>query len=122
MAFCANCGNEVAPNAAACLNCGHPTGVGVALPGAQGRTDGSAIGALILGIMGIISCPLVLSIPAIILGKKSLAAIEADPSLQGDGMARAGVVLGWIGVALGILGVIIIAAAIFLSEATTYTS
>lgn len=119
MAFCGHCGKAIAEAAIACPSCGHPTGARAPGGGGSGSTDGSAIGALILGILGIVSCPGVLSIPAIILGKKSLAVIEGDPSRGGEGMARAAIVLGWIGVGLFVLAAFIIAAVVFFGEATT---
>ena len=43
---------------------------------------------------------MVLSIPALIVGNQALTKIKQDPTLQGEGLARAGVILGWIGVGL----------------------
>lgn len=70
------------------------------------RTEGTAIIALVLGILGIISCPVVLSIPAVIVGNQAKAKIAQDPTLEGEGMARAGVILGWIGIGLGALAIV----------------
>jgi hypothetical protein len=98
MAFCVNCGNELSDQAPVCPRCGHPRAA--AQPR---RTEGLAIGALILGILGITSCPLIASIPAVILGSQARARIEQDPALEGEGIARAGVILGWIGIGLSVL-------------------
>ncbi len=57
--------------------------------------------SLITGIAGYVTCPLVLHIVAIVLGNQALGRIRSDPSLEGDGMAKAGVILGWIGVLIG---------------------
>ncbi len=61
-------------------------------------TDGQAVGALICGILGLFACPLVLSIVAIVLGKQSSKAIRASGgALEGEGVAKAGLILGIIG-------------------------
>lgn len=100
MAFCANCGSETPDQAAACPRCGHPAQSPVAGPQ---RTDGGAIVSLVLGILGIFPFPLVLSIVALILGRRARARIARDPSLDGAGLARAGIVLGWIGIVVGVV-------------------
>ncbi len=103
MAFCTHCGGEVADGAAACANCGHPQ-----LTTPVKRTEGTAIASLILGIAGFVVCPLVPSIVAIILGTQARAKIRSDPMLDGDGMAKAGVILGWIGVGIAVLAAVAI--------------
>jgi hypothetical protein len=65
--------------------------------------DGSAVAALVLGIFGIIACPLILSIPAVIVGLQAQAKIRQDPTLQGEALARAGVVLGWVGIGIAVV-------------------
>ncbi|HVE76416.1 MAG TPA: DUF4190 domain-containing protein [Actinomycetota bacterium] len=63
-------------------------------------TDGQAVAALICGILGLFACPLVLSIVAIILGKQSSKSIRASGgALDGEGMAKTGLILGIIGTA-----------------------
>ena len=120
MAYCESCGNEVSDLATACPKCGHPRG-GVAV---AGRMEGTAVAALILGIFGIISCPLILSVPALIVGNQALSKIRQDPTLQGEGLARAGVVLGWCGVGLGLLFIIgaVIAIAVGAFHSTTISN
>jgi hypothetical protein len=102
MAFCTNCGTEMSDAAAACPQCGHPRALG----GAGRRTEGSAIAALVLGIAGIVVCPLVPSIIAIIVGSQARTKIANDPSLEGEGLAKTGVILGWVGIGLAVLGII----------------
>lgn len=59
-----------------------------------------ALASLILGISGLFFS-IVAGIPAIILGRQSLAEIKkSSGNLSGEGMAMAGQVLGWISVAL----------------------
>jgi hypothetical protein len=54
----------------------------------------------VLGILGIVSCQ-PLGIAAIIVGNQATEEIAASRGqLGGDGMAKVGVVLGWVAVAL----------------------
>jgi hypothetical protein len=62
------------------------------------KTNGLAIAALVLGILGV-------SIIAIILGHVGLSQIKRTGE-QGRGMALAGVILGYIGFALAIIWII----------------
>lgn len=75
--------------------------------GAKPATEGSAITAIVLGIAGIIVLPLILSIPAIIVGKNAQKKIDASGgTLGGTELAKAAVVCGWIGTAIGLLFVV----------------
>jgi len=68
-------------------------------------TSGMAIASMVLGIVWIYWIG---SILAVIFGHISLSQMRQNPSLEGRGMAIAGVVLGWIGI--GVLLIIIIVA------------
>jgi uncharacterized membrane protein YvbJ len=104
MAYCENCGNDISDQAYACPKCGHPRASrGPAGATAARRTEGTAIASLVLGILGIVMCPLILSIAAIVLGSQAKAKIAAERGLEGEQLAKAGIVLGWIGVAWGVL-------------------
>ncbi len=84
--------------------------------GAKPATEGSAITAIVLGIAGIIVLPLFLSIPAIIVGKNAQKKIDASGgTLGGTELAKAAVVCGWIGTALGSLFVIAFIVIVFVS-------
>jgi Domain of unknown function (DUF4190) len=72
------------------------------------RTSGYAIASLVLGIAGFFVIPLIPSILAIIFGQKAKDEIRTNPAIAGDGLATAGVVLGWIGVALVALGLLVL--------------
>jgi hypothetical protein len=104
MAFCENCGHEISDAALACPSCGHPQRRFGGIVLSSGRVEGTAIASLILGIAGFLVCPLVLHILAIILGNQAKAKIAADPSLEGDALAKAGVILGWVGVGVAVAG------------------
>lgn len=106
MPYCSNCGTEMADQAVSCPSCGHPAPH--ARPAAGRRTEGTAVASLVLGIAGFIICPLIPSILAIVFGNQAQGKIRQDPSLEGDGMAKAGVILGWIGVGLAALGILIV--------------
>jgi hypothetical protein len=65
------------------------------------------VASLVLGICGIVVFPLIPSVLAIVFGHSARRDIEAQPGLGGGGMATAGIVLGWIGVAVVALGVVL---------------
>jgi hypothetical protein len=66
-------------------------------------TNGKAIAALVLGVAGFVFFPLVPSILAIVLGGQARAEIRGNPAEDGDGLAQAGVILGWVGVGMCVL-------------------
>lgn len=63
--------------------------------------------SLIAGILGLTLFPGIGSIIAVILGmmakKEIRAALAAGNAVGGDGMATAGLIMGWIGIALGVI-------------------
>jgi hypothetical protein len=80
----------------------------VTVENAAQRTSGYAIASLILGIVGFVVFPIVPSILAIVFGRKARNELSRDPTLGGDGLATAGIVLGWVGLVLIGLGVLFI--------------
>ena len=85
-----------------------------AAPPARRRTSALAIAALACGIAGLTVFPLLTSFPAVVLGLMARNELRRDPALDGDGMATAGLVLGWIGVVLALLGLLLFLAFILL--------
>ena len=80
------------------------------------QTSGMAIAALVLGICGLVICPLILSIPAIVFGAIAMRDINRKPDeLDGKGMAIAGFVTGIVGTSLSVI-FIIIAIAVGIAE------
>lgn len=78
--------------------------------GAPAGTSGMAIASLVLGIVGILSCGcLVFSILAIVFGRIANRDIVAGTK-SGAGLAKAGFILGIIGVALGVVYWIVVIA------------
>ena len=75
----------------------------------QQQTNGKAIAALVLGIASIVlACygiGLLPGIPAIILGRMSGREIE-EGNGTGDGLAKAGLITGIIGVVLSVFGLL----------------
>ena len=115
--FCANCGNPaveapapvspVAPSAPA-LSAPGPAALGPA-PALAEETSGKAVASLILGIINVFP----LCIVAIILGHISLSEIKKSAGrLKGRGLAIAGLVMGYLGVAAIPLVLILAAIAI----------
>ncbi len=71
------------------------------------RSSGEAVAALVLGICGFLVCPLVCHVLALIFGYRARREIDAsNGAISGRGMAVAGIVMGWIGVALSVLGIV----------------
>ena len=69
-------------------------------------TNGNAITALVLGICALVVFPPI-GIAAVVFGNRARREIEARAE-EGSGLATAGVVLGWIGVAMTALVVLAI--------------
>jgi type IV pilus assembly protein PilA len=113
--FCSGCGNNVAEGEKFCRVCGKeapaqavtaPVAGTLALS-APAETSGKAIASLVCGLF-LFAFPM--SILAIIFGHISLSEIRKSAGrLKGEGMAIAGLVLGYLGLA-GIPFVLIIAA------------
>jgi hypothetical protein len=72
------------------------------------RTSGYAIAALVLGIAGFFVFPLIPSILAVVFGTKAKDEIRANPAVGGDGIATAGVILGWVGIAITAVGLVVV--------------
>lgn len=69
----------------------------------QGRTSGLAIASMVLGIVWVYWLG---SILAIIFGHVAISQMRRDPNLRGKGMAIAGIVLGYVGVAIFVLAIL----------------
>jgi uncharacterized membrane protein len=105
-----------------CSNCGARAGGARMAAGVQvsaGDTSGKAIASLVLGIGGFVIFPLVLSILAIVFGRLAKREIAERPGLGGAGLATAGIVLGWIGIALVVLAVLFIVLVVAASNSTS---
>ena len=68
-------------------------------------TSTMAIISLVAGILGFTLFPFIGSIIAIVTGMMARGETRAvPPRASGDGMATAGIIMGWIGVGLGVCG------------------
>lgn len=94
-------------------------------PGAYGapvsETNSNAIIALVCGIGAFVICGLG-AIPAIIFGNKAIAEIEASGGRQdGRGMAQAGKIIGWVAVAMWVIGIVLFALIFIAAAASSST-
>ena len=72
-------------------------------------TSGLAIGSLIASILGLTLLPTIGSVIGLILGYMARSQIrDSGGAIGGEGLAKAGIILGWIGVALAVLGVCLV--------------
>jgi type IV pilus assembly protein PilA len=103
--FCAACGNSLAADDKFCRVCGRDTGEAAAAlpgmaplaPGASAQTNGKAIASLVCGLLFFVPMAF---IAAIVFGHLALSEIRKSAGrLKGEGMALAGLVLGYMWVA-----------------------
>ena len=76
------------------------------------RTSGLAIASLVVGIAGLFVAPVLGSVIALVLGYSARRELQRDPRLEGHGYATAGIVLGWVGLVLSIV-VLLVFLAVF---------
>jgi hypothetical protein len=73
------------------------------------QSSGKATAALVLGILGLVVCPLICSVLALVFGYQGRREIDAAGGrMSGRGNATAGIVLGWIGVAFCVLFILLV--------------
>jgi hypothetical protein len=76
--------------------------------GSQAQIPNSSMAmiSLIAGILGLTFLPLIGSIVALVSGSSAKREIlESGGTLGGEGLAQVGIILGWIGIGLSVLGV-----------------
>lgn len=104
---CPQCGAPNIAEATTCQECGRP------LPNppssrSSSNTSGTAIASLVCGILGWTLVPVLGSILAIVLGHVARSQIlDSQRSIDGEGMAVAGLVLGYSSIALAVGAVIV---------------
>ena len=92
-------------------------------PAAAIPTDGLAIASLVCGILAIVSCYIwgLFGIPAVICGHLSKKKMTASPTpIAGQGMATAGLVMGYIGIALQACVIIVFLVAFVGAASSSY--
>jgi hypothetical protein len=116
VAFCSNCGRALSPQASICPQCGTPTAgataqaqatPAVAAP-AGGQLEGFAVASLLCGLGAFFIIPVVGSILAIVFGHIGTARVLADPTFRGKELARAGIIIGWVGIVLAVIAALLI--------------
>ena len=119
--FCYKCGTAMAEGTAVCPQCGAAVAEAPQVPPPPAapaqpwpvpqqqywqapRTDAKATASMILGIAGLLCLWGIAGIPAVILGHLSKADIKKSAGRQqGEGMATAGLITGYISIAFGLL-------------------
>lgn len=86
------------------------------------RSNGLAVASLICGIAGLVIIPFLASVVAVITGHLGLNQTKRDSTLGGRGMAIAGLVLGYIGIAFSILLGALMLLAVFAAGSAGYSS
>jgi hypothetical protein len=83
-------------------------------------SSGKATAALVLGILGLVFCPLICSVLALVFGYQARNEIDASGGrIDGRGSAKAGIVLGWIGVGICVLFLILIVIGLLAGDSTS---
>ena len=95
-----------------------PTGYGP-MPGTE--KNGLGTWALVLGILSIVCIGLFGGIPAVILGKSSKKA-QALGQANNANLGNIGMILGWIGIGLSVLGIVFWIVMFIIGSATTSTT
>ena len=72
------------------------------------QTSGLAVASLVGGILGWTLMPILGSLVGIVCGHMARGEIRRNPQLDGDGMAVAGLVLGWVSIAMSVLALLAI--------------
>lgn len=77
-----------------------PPPMGYVAPQRSAQTSGAAIASLVIGIISFLFCPLIGSIAAVVCGHVARSNIRnSRGTLSGDGLAVAGLVMGYLGFA-----------------------
>lgn len=84
-------------------NYGYPAGGGYAMPASNQK----ALWSMVLGIVSLFCCGVITGVVAVVLAQQAKREIAASGGMQrGAGQAQAGFVLGIIGIALTVIGLI----------------
>src|SRR5215207_5828350 len=83
-------------------------------------SSGKSTAALVLGILGLLFCPLICSVLALVFGYQARGEIDASGGrMGGRGNAKAGIVLGWIGIALSVIFIVLVVIGLLVGDSTT---
>ncbi|MGH8993077.1 MAG: DUF4190 domain-containing protein [Acidimicrobiia bacterium] len=100
---CPTCGRELSPRATSCPGCGEPgpgsfSRVGATALATVNKTDGYAIASLVCSVSAFFGTVIFGSILGIIFARMARTRLAANPEVEGEGLARIGTILGWVGV------------------------
>lgn len=80
-------------------------------PPPQSKTSGLAVWSLVLGILSLVCLSIFAALPAVICGHKALTKIKkSSGTLEGEGLAIGGLITGYIGIAMAIFCIPMLAA------------
>jgi hypothetical protein len=83
-------------------------------------SSGKATASLVLGILGLVFCPLICSVLALVFGYQARNEIDGSGGrISGRGNAKAGIVLGWVGVVICALFVILVIIGVLAGDSTS---
>jgi hypothetical protein len=102
---CPQCGQPLPQEPKFCPSCGRRLW-GEAAKYAS-RLEGYALASIVCAVAGLFALPVVGPILGIVFGKKALANIDDDPTLEGAGLAQAGVIVGWVGLIVSLVVVVL---------------
>lgn len=77
-------------------------------PGGPKEHAPTAVAALVFGILGLTFLPVIGSIVALVFGYQSRNAARAEPDRYDDQLGQVGRILGWVGVALTVAGLLLV--------------
>jgi hypothetical protein len=87
----------------------------------QQEPSGKALAALILGICGLVVCPVVCSILAIVFATQARAEIaQSRGRLGGAQNAQVGLILGWVGLGISAAGVLFFLLFVVMASSGSY--
>ena len=87
------------------------------------QSSGKATAALVLGILGLVLCPFICSVLALVFGYQGRREIDLSGGrMSGRGNATAGIVLGWIGVAFCVLFILLIIVGVLAGDTSSSES
>ena len=95
---------SAAPTAGAPFTNPQPDQVVWSEPAAYRRLNNAALAAMIVSLASFVTCPLI-GLVGVYLGMRAKREIRANGE-DGDGMATAGVVVGWVSTGVAVLGIL----------------
>jgi hypothetical protein len=103
---CPSCRSVIAMGAQVCPMCRAITSPDGLYHGPKVNAPG-AVSSLVCGIIGLVFCQIILGPVAIIQANSAKRAMAADPTLGGEGLATAGMVMGIVDLVVFVLAVLV---------------